>query len=97
MLRTSLTGTHLLRTGQLQTDLTQLLDEYGLSQARELVEAKRRGEKSELAPEVAERWKASLGRSFEALDAALVSSPLPEDPPNERELDGWLVAFRMRG
>jgi uncharacterized protein len=96
VLRTSLTGRHVLETGELETDLTRLAGRYGLSAAAELVEAKKRGEKAELAPEVAARWKAQVDRAFEALEAACASSPLPDDPPNEAELEDWLIAFRRR-
>jgi len=95
VLRTALTGTHLLLTGELQTDLTRLIDRYGLARARELIEAKKRGERSELAPEVAERWKAALDAAFTGLDQALARSPLPEECPNAGELDAWLVRFRL--
>ena len=37
VLRTALTGIHVLRSGMIVTDLTALVDEYGLSEARELV------------------------------------------------------------
>jgi len=95
VLRTTLTGTHALLTGEVQTDVTLLLDAYGFSSARELVEAKRRGERSELAPEVSERWRTSLGAAFEALDAALARSPLPDEAPTAAELDDWLVRHRQ--
>lgn len=95
VLRTTLTGTHLLLTGEMQIDVTKLLDRYGFAQARELVEAKKRGEKSELAPEVAERWKASLDSAFQGLDRALASSKLPDECPNADALDAWLVKFRL--
>ena len=45
VLRTTLTGTHLLRTGEVQTDVTKLLDSYGFADAHELVTAKRAGER----------------------------------------------------
>lgn len=96
VLRTALTGTHALRTGEIQTDVTRLVDRYGFAEAQELIEAKRRGERSELPPGLADRWKANLDRAFAALDDALAASPLPEAPPNEAELDEWLVAFRTR-
>ena len=76
------------------TDLTRLAPHYGFARATELIEAKRRGEKSELAPDMAERWKAELERASEALTAALTGSPLPEEPANESELEEWLVAVR---
>src|SRR6266545_2804892 len=50
VLRTTLTGTHLLLTGDVVTDVTQLLDLYGFSQAHELVTAKRGGERVSLDP-----------------------------------------------
>jgi predicted nucleotidyltransferase len=97
VLRTTLTGTHALLTGEVETDVTLLLDAHGFSAARELVEAKRRGERSELAPEVAERWRKEVGRSFEVLDAALARSVLPEEPPNVPEIEAWLVELRRAG
>lgn len=97
VLRTALTGTHALLTGKIETDVTLLLDEHGFSAARETVEAKRRGERSELATEVAERWRKEVGRAFEVLDAALARSPLPEEPANVPEIDAWLVELRRKG
>ncbi len=94
VLRTALTGTHALLTGEIETDVTLLLDEHGFGAARELVDAKRRGERSELATEVAERWKATIARAFEVLDTAVGRSALPEEPPNAAEVDSWLIALR---
>jgi predicted nucleotidyltransferase len=94
VLRTTLTGTHALLTGEIETDVTRLLDEHGFGAARELVEAKRRGERSELPPGLADQWKGTVGRAFELLDASLARSPLPEEPPNAREVDAWLVTVR---
>ncbi|HEY3449062.1 MAG TPA: nucleotidyltransferase domain-containing protein [Myxococcales bacterium] len=96
VLRTTLTGTHLLLTGEMQTDVTKLMDVYGFALARELVESKKRGEKSELAPEVSERWKLWLDAAFQGLDQAMLRSPLPEESPNADALDDWLVRFRLR-
>jgi len=96
VLRTALTGRHVLQTGELETDLTRLAPRYGLSAVAELVEAKKKGEQAELADEVAGRWKAELDQAFAALELAHQSSSLPEDPPNEAELEDWLIAFRRR-
>lgn len=96
VLRTTLTGTHALLTGRIETDVTLLLDEHGFGAARALVEAKRRGERSELPAELAAEWKRSIGRAFEVLDASLARSVLPEDAPNVEELDAWLVELRRR-
>jgi len=96
VLRTTLTGTHALLTGEIETDVTLLLDERGFGEARELIEAKRRGERSELAPEVAERWRLAVARSFQVLDDALSRSVLCDEPRNSDEVEAWLVALRRR-
>ena len=97
VLRTTLTGTHALLTGEIETDVTVLLDSHGFGAARELVEAKRRGERSELTDEMSARWRVEVARAFDTLDAALARSALPEEPPNVREVDAWLVGLRRRG
>lgn len=94
VLRTTLTGTHALHTGEVVTDVTRLLDTYGFGEARELVEQKRRGEKAELPDAMVERWKGQVQRAFENLDAARERSPLPEDPAHVEELDAWLLDVR---
>lgn len=96
VLRTTLTGTHALLTGRIETDVTLLVDEHGFGAARALVEAKRRGERSELPPAMVEEWKVAIGRAFDVLDAALARSVLPEEPPNVLEVDSWLIALRRR-
>jgi uncharacterized protein len=96
VLRTTLTGRHLLVTGELITDLTLLAPRYQVRDVEELIEAKKRGERSELTPEIAERWRGEVGLSFEALDAAVASSVLPEEPSPEDALEEWLVALRRR-
>jgi hypothetical protein len=94
VLRTALTGAHLLRTGRLVTDLTALLDDYGHGQARALVEAKRAGERTPLDRATLDRWRDGLGRALGLLDEALAASPLPEEPRNRDAIEAWLVALR---
>ncbi|MBZ4413703.1 nucleotidyltransferase domain-containing protein [Myxococcus sp. XM-1-1-1] len=98
VLRTTLTGTHLLRTGGVETDVTELLDAHGFPEARELVEQKRRGEKSELPEALSEAWRVRVARSFEVLDAALAVSVLPEAPPSNAvdALEAWMLELRRR-
>jgi len=91
-----MTGTHALLTGRIETDVTLLLDEHGFAAARELVDAKRRGERSELSAEVAECWRKEVGRAFDVLDGALARSMLPEESPNVREIEAWLLDLRRR-
>ncbi|WP_437777382.1 nucleotidyltransferase domain-containing protein [Sorangium sp. So ce1097] len=94
VLRTTLTGAHALRTGELVTDVTALLDLYGFSAARELVEAKRAGERSTLSPDAAGRWAEQISRAFTTLEAAHDRAVLPEEPRNQDELNDWLLALR---
>lgn len=97
VLRTTLTGTHALLTGEIETDVTRLLDAHGFSAALELVEAKGRGERSELDAGIADRWKKEVLRAFEVLDAALERSILPDEPPNASDIERWLIEVRRRG
>jgi predicted nucleotidyltransferase len=97
VLRTTLTGTHALLTGEIETDVTLLLDGHGFAAARDLIDAKRRGERSELAGDVSERWKKEVLRAFEVLDDALARSVLKDEPSNVKEIEGWLVDLRRRG
>jgi predicted nucleotidyltransferase len=94
VLRTALTGTHLLRTGALVTDVNELLDAYAFGEARALIAAKRAGERTPLDGAVRDHWRAELARAFTLLDDARASSPLPEEPPNVAELEAWLLALR---
>jgi uncharacterized protein len=96
VLRTALTGTHLMNTGRLVADVTELLDEYGFRDARELVEAKRAGEKTPLEPLVLLKWKNQLRRAFALLDEARDESALPEEAPNRAELEQWMIELRRR-
>ncbi|SET97838.1 nucleotidyltransferase domain-containing protein [Stigmatella erecta] len=94
VLRTTLTGTHVLLTGEVETDLTALMDRYGFAEAGELVAWKRRGERSELSEALSERWRGQVGRAFEQLDAARERSVLPEAPQDTDALEAWLLELR---
>jgi predicted nucleotidyltransferase len=94
VLRTTLTGAHLLRSRTLETDLTLLRDEHGFREAQALVEAKRAGERTVLDDDARRRWLAEIARAFHELDDARASSPLPEEPPNRGELEAWLLSVR---
>ena len=96
VLRTALTGAHLLRHGQLVTDVRQLLDEYGFADAAPLIAAKTRGERVVLnAPERA-HWQQQLTRAFDVLNDAHKASALPAEAPNRQALNDWLVAIRRQ-
>jgi len=94
VLRTTLTGIHLLESGELEPDLTRLMDGYGVSDAASLVERKRAGERVGLDPALVDEWRPRVEGLFARLDDARERSPLPEDPPNETEVREWLLAVR---
>jgi predicted nucleotidyltransferase len=94
VLRTALTGTHLLRTGELETDLSTLCDAYELRETHELIEAKRAGERTAAAPELLDAWRARVESVLERLDAARERSVLPDEPCEVGALEAWLVALR---
>jgi uncharacterized protein len=94
VLRTALTGAHLLRTGKLVTDVTTLLDDYHLGAARELVTTKRAGERVELSAPLRDHWAHEVRRALEALEEAHAASPLPAEAPNASELEAWLLDVR---
>lgn len=94
VLRTTLTGIHLLKTGELEADLTRLMDRYSLSEAQELVERKRSGEQAPANAALLEAWRAPVDNLFAALDVARDASVLPEEPANCDEVRSWLVNTR---
>ena len=89
VLRTTLTGIHLLETGELETDLTRLMPD-----AAPLIERKRSGERVAVDRALLEEWRPRIDALFARLDGARDASPLPEDPPNTSEMRDWLVAAR---
>ena len=94
VLRTALTGIHLLETGELEADLTRIMERYDLADAAALVERKKAGERVSLDGALLDAWRPRLDGLFERLDAARDASLLPEEPPNEDEVRAWLVAVR---
>jgi predicted nucleotidyltransferase len=95
VLRTLLTGTHLLREGEVVTDLGVLAPRYGLADALELIEQKKRGEKSELPAALAAKWAARVDEVFALLAAAEAKSVLPPEAPNAVQLEELLISLRL--
>jgi predicted nucleotidyltransferase len=94
VLRTTLTGIHMLNASELEADLTRLMDRYDAGAARELVEKKKAGERAPASTALLETWRAPVERLFTRLDQALRESALPADPLNSEEMRAWLVATR---
>ncbi|WP_272458364.1 nucleotidyltransferase domain-containing protein [Polyangium jinanense] len=96
VLRTALTGTHLLRAGEVVTDVARLFPEYGFEEANALVTMKRAGERTKLSAKEAKRFRESLDRAMRMLEEARDKSVLPEIPKDEafRALSAWLIALR---
>jgi len=96
VLRTALTGVHVLREGEIVTDVTRLLDRHGLGDAVALVEQKRRGERSELPEALRVVWARRVSDVFALLERAAAESSLPAESPNAGEVESWLVDARLR-
>lgn len=95
VLRTTMTGLHALSTGEIVTDVTKLITDSEIS---ELIEQKRRGEKSELPESLASAWRSRVDGYFQRLEAAMEKSPLPSEPTQSAvaELEQWLLELRRR-
>jgi uncharacterized protein len=94
VLRTALTGEHLLRTGRVDPNLLNLLGEYGFEAATELVAIKHQAERVPLDDTLLDAWMKRLLNLDERLQKACEDSCLPESPPNEREAESWLIELR---
>jgi predicted nucleotidyltransferase len=95
VLRTCLTGTHLLEASDVEPDLTALWQRYGFDEVPELIEHKRAAERGSLPDAWIPKVPALLERAFARLDAALEHSQLPEQPSDAEALETWLVDRRL--
>jgi len=94
VLRTTLTGIHLLETGALEADLTRIAGHYGVGDASSLVERKRAGERTRIEPALLEEWRPRVHALLARLDAARDASVLPPEPTNGDEVTAALLAIR---
>jgi predicted nucleotidyltransferase len=95
--RVAVTGIHLLQTGALEADLSVLAERYDMPEALPLIEKKRAtAEKVLLDRADAERFREVAAHLEQALDDALATSPLPEEPENREECEAWLVSVRRK-
>lgn len=91
--RVSLTGLHLLRTGEVNANLAELAPRYGLGHLLELIAAKA-AEQVTLALPVADH-DAALAALQEQIEAARDNSPLPPEPTNASALDDYVLRVRL--
>lgn len=91
--RVSLTGLHLLATGEVNANLSELAPVYGYDHLLELIAAKQ-AEKETLTLPVEEHNRA-LAALQDELAEAYVTSPLPEKPTNRAALNDFLVRTRL--
>ena len=96
VLRTALTGIHMLETGEVVTDITRLLDRHGFSEARALIERKLAGERTELEESEVEAWSATIDRAFSTLAGAREKSVLPDEPTSVKDLEAFLIELRRK-
>ncbi|MGX6606484.1 nucleotidyltransferase domain-containing protein [Micromonosporaceae bacterium Da 78-11] len=95
LLRVLLTGTHLMRTGRLETDLGVLAGR--LPYVAELIARKRSAEHSAFPPDLVARLRHDVTVLRADLEAARDSSPLPEhaDPAAVQALHDLVVHTRL--
>jgi len=95
VLRTAATGRHLMAHGEVVTDVARL-EPFVPPEIAELIELKRGGERTELAPEHAKVWRTRLVAAIDAIDTAWATSVLPPEPSPEAiaAADAWLRDVR---
>lgn len=96
--RVLLTGIHLLRTGEVQADLSVLNQEARLAHVEDLIAQKRTGsEQATLAASSLEWHAAEYDRLRAELRATAATSPLPEGLPKDvaAALHDFLVRVRL--
>lgn len=94
VLRTALTGAHVLLTGELVPDLGAIAAGYGFARSQALIDAKRAGERCPLPEGDVVRWRGELLRALDVLEDARGRSILPDEAPNKAEFETWLIDLR---
>lgn len=95
--RTLLTGIRLMRTGEIEANLTALNEEAKLGYIDELIDRKLAGpERSTLYDENIEFYRNEYERLKSALESAYRSSSLPDAPTARLALNDLLVRLRSR-
>ncbi len=96
VLRTALTGTHLLLEGECNPDMTDLYERYGFPEFEELIEIKQGEERGALPKPWRPKVPELVERAFGCLDEATRRSPLPDEAPNRDRLEDWLLETRKQ-
>ncbi len=91
--RVSLTGLHLLRTGEIEPDLGVLAPLYGYHELLDLIAAKKAD--ADRVPIAVDHHETELARLQDGLAAAYQSSPLPAEVTNREALDDFVVRVRL--
>jgi uncharacterized protein len=94
--RVALTGTHLMRSGVLEPNLSLLAPEFGYHDVADLVALKQAGtEHGALAADLDQHHRRRWAELEAALTTAEADSSLPLEAPNTSEIEAWLVAARL--
>jgi predicted nucleotidyltransferase len=94
--RVYLSGIHLMRSGEIEANLSALNELFRLREVDELVARKREGaEKMLLEGNEIALHDAHLDKLEEELTRAHAESTLPEEPTTARELDDFVVRVRL--
>lgn len=95
--RVLLTGIHLMKTGEVQADLSKLNESAKLNYLDELIHRKKTGaEKSVLDAADMEFYQDEYVRLTKELELAFEESTLPEMPSGRDALNALLVRLRLR-
>lgn len=95
--RVLLAGIHLMRKGEVQSNLRTLNETFKLGYIDELIAMKISGaEKGELPMTELAKHEAEFNRLKSDLDAAREASTLPEEPTCRAELNDLLIRLRMK-
>ncbi|MFC0039810.1 DNA polymerase beta superfamily protein [Actinomadura rayongensis] len=91
------TGVHLMRTGEVEADLTRLAPEYGPAYLTELIAAKREAELGTLPADAPSRARlaADVAALADRLEDERDGSPLPDEPPARPDLHAFVVRIRL--
>jgi hypothetical protein len=92
VIRSLMSGIHVLQEGKIEPDITKLNKKFKFSEIDELIK-KKKEEKIEMKRD--EKLESLIKSLFEQLEYAHKSSALPDDVQNAEEFDKFLLKMRM--